>query len=44
VNHNAIIPKAKDCFTFSYTSGTTGPPKCAMISHLNMISVFTAIS
>jgi long-chain acyl-CoA synthetase len=27
-----------DIFTFSYTSGTTGEPKGAMISHMNMMA------
>ena len=29
--------KANDCYTFCYTSGTTGPPKGAMISHKNLL-------
>lgn len=29
--------KPEDVFTFSYTSGTTGDPKCAMITNLNLM-------
>lgn len=33
--------KPDDCFTFSYTSGTTGNPKGAMISHKNLLAINT---
>ena len=46
INYNDAQFKVepKDCMTFSYTSGTTGPPKGAMISHKNMTSFCAAVS
>jgi long-chain acyl-CoA synthetase len=34
--------RPEDCLTFSYTSGTTGAPKAAMISHRNFTSFLAA--
>jgi len=33
----------EDLATFVYTSGTTGPPKGAMISHKNILAIFDAL-
>ena len=36
-------PSATDLATFCYTSGTTGDPKGAMLSHQNLISAMTGV-
>lgn len=35
---SALMPKADDIYMFCYTSGTTGDPKAAMLSHKNLMS------
>jgi long-chain acyl-CoA synthetase len=38
IDNSKVKPTPEDCYTFSYTSGTTGPPKGAMLSHKNMLA------
>jgi len=38
----ATKPKADDIYMFCYTSGTTGDPKAAMLSHGNLIAAASA--
>ena len=38
MNNSHVNTQPNDCLTFSYTSGTTGPPKGAMISHRNILA------
>lgn len=35
-------PKTDDIYMFCYTSGTTGDPKAAMLSHKNLLSAASA--
>ena len=37
------LPKSNDIYMFCYTSGTTGDPKAAKLSHLNLISAASAV-
>jgi len=36
--------KGDDIYTFSYTSGTTSLPKGAMMSHINLMSMFKSVA
>ncbi|XP_070544935.1 long-chain-fatty-acid--CoA ligase 1-like [Ptychodera flava] len=40
--HELVPPKPDDLFTVCYTSGTTGNPKGAMLTHGNMVATFSA--
>ena len=42
INFGDIKVTPSDIFTFSYTSGTTGPPKGAMMSHQNIVAYLSA--
>jgi long-chain acyl-CoA synthetase len=44
INFSDVKVTPSDIFTFSYTSGTTGPPKGAMISHQNIVSLLSAFN
>lgn len=42
--HKHRPPCGKDIFTFCYTSGTTGDPKGALLTHTNLISAVAGVS
>lgn len=42
IDLNLTTPKADDIYMFCYTSGTTGDPKAAKLSHMNLMSSASA--
>ena len=38
-----FMPKADDIYMFCYTSGTTGDPKAAMLTHKNLVSAASSV-
>ena len=43
MDFNKVKIQPDDCLTFSYTSGTTGPPKGAMLSHKNFAAMVNSL-